>query len=129
MDASALIEAVAAAAVNQRLNARLLDDTSLHAPHLVDVEVLNGLRRLESRGEVTPESAADARRQLSRMTIERYPHGGLADRMWELRKNVSAYDASYIALSEFLRAPLVTCDGKLARAPGHRAMVEHFPRS
>ncbi len=129
VDASALLESVSAATVNEPLAERLLGEADdLHAPHLVDVEVLSGLRRLEAQREISTERVVDARSQLAALAVERYPHAGLIERMWELRANVSAYDAAYVALSEFLRAPLVTCDGRLARAPGHRAVIEHFPR-
>ena len=63
------------------------------------------------------------------LTIVRYPHVSLAARMWELRHNVTAYDAAFITLAETLAVPLVTCDARLARAPGHTATVEVFPGS
>lgn len=130
VDASALLESVSAATVNEPLAERLLAEADdLHAPHLIDVEVLSGLRRLEARRQIAPRRAVEARRVVSALVIERYPHGGLTDRMWELRDNLSACDASYVVLSELLRAPLITCDGRLARSPGHRAVVEHFPRA
>lgn len=59
-------------------------------------------------------------------TIVRYPHAPLGDRMWELRHNLSAYDAAFVALAELLAAPLVTCDGRMASAPGNRADIECF---
>lgn len=130
VDASALLESVSSATVNEPLAQRLLAEAGdLHAPHLIDVEMLSGLGRLEARRQIVPRRSVEARRALAALAIERYPHGGLTDRIWELRDNLSAYDASYIVLSELLRAPLITCDGRLARSPGHRAVVEHFPRA
>lgn len=130
VDASAPLESVSAATVNEPLAERLLAEAeNLHAPHLIDVEVLSGLRRLQARREIAPDRAVAARSELTALAIERYPHAGLTDRMWELGDNLSAYDASYLVLSELLRAPLITCDGRLARSPGHRAVVEYFPRA
>ena len=75
---------------------------------------------------ISEDRAADARTDFSDLAIVRYPHVSLADRMWELRNNVTAYDAAFIALAEALGVPLVTCDTRLARAPGHAAIVEVF---
>lgn len=76
-----------------------------------------------------PERAEDARADFVDLAIVRYPHEPLADRMWELRHNLSAYDAAFVALAEALDAPLVTCDGRLSAAPGHDALVEVFGRT
>jgi len=92
---------------------------ALHAPHLVDVEVLSALRRLVSSGEATAERAAEAIADLHDLPIERYPHDILVPRIWQLRENFSAYDASYVALADGLAdepVPLLTADGRLARA-------------
>jgi predicted nucleic acid-binding protein len=92
---------------------------ALHAPHLVDVEVLSALRRLVSSGEASAERAAEAIADLHDLPIERYPHDILVPRIWQLRENFSAYDASYVALAEGLAdepVPLLTADGRLARA-------------
>ncbi len=101
---------------------------TLHAPHLIDVEVLSGLRRLERIGQVTPERVAEALEDLVDLALERYPHQGLIERLWDLRHNVAPADAAYIALAEALDAPIVTADARLARAPGHAAVVEVFER-
>lgn len=95
---------------------------------MIDIEVLSGLRRLERLGQVTPERAAEALEDLADLAIERYPHRGLAQRIWHLRHNVTASDAAYIALAEVLDAPLVTADAALARAPGHTAVIEVIER-
>jgi predicted nucleic acid-binding protein len=106
---------------------RLRGDADLHAPHLLDVEFQHALRRLVVSGALSDDRAADARADFADLLIVRYPHVWLADRMWELRHNVTAYDAAFIALAEILAVPLVTCDGRLARAPGHTARVELYP--
>jgi predicted nucleic acid-binding protein len=110
------------------LGDRIQRDGDLHAPHLLDVEFQHGLRRLVVSGAIGEDRAADARMDFGDLTIVRYPHVSLADRMWELRHNVTAYDAAFIALAETLAVPLVTCDARLARAPGHEATVEVFAR-
>lgn len=73
---------------------------------------------------VTALRGQDALDDLSDLALTRYPHDVLLGRMWELRDNLTAYDAAYVALAEALDAPLVTCDAKLASAPGHRARIE-----
>ena len=128
VDTSAIIGVLAGQPVVPRLVDRLISDSDLHAPHLLDVEFQHALRRLVVAGTISDERAADARVDLSDLTIIRYPHVSLADRMWELRHNVTADDAAFLALAEALDAPLVTCDARLARAPGHAASVEVFPR-
>lgn len=123
VDASAVIE-VLVGEPNETLPARLSAEAVLHAPHLLDTEVLHVLRRLEQGGDLTPERAAWARGLFDQLTIDRYPHHPLNERVWELRPTVSAYDATYVALAEALEATLITTDGRLARAGGIRATVE-----
>jgi predicted nucleic acid-binding protein len=97
---------------------------ALHAPHLVDVEVLSALRRLVAAGEATAERAGDAIADLLDLPIERYPHDILVPRIWQLRENFSAYDASYVALAEGVAddpVPLLTADARLARAVADHA--------
>ena len=92
---------------------------ALHAPHLVDVEVLSALRRVVSSGEATTERAGEAIADLLDLPIERYPHDILVPRVWALHENFSAYDASYIALAEAVAdepVPLLTADARLAKA-------------
>lgn len=128
VDTSAVIGVLAGQPRVARLVDRVINDGDLHAPHLIDVEFQHALRRLVVAGAINDDRAADARMDLADLTIVRYPHVYLADRMWELRHNVTAYDAAFLALAEALGAPLVTCDARLARAPGHAASVEVFPR-
>jgi predicted nucleic acid-binding protein len=91
----------------------------LHAPHLLDVEVLSALRRVVATGDATPTRAGEAVTDLADLPIERYGHYELIPRIWELRENFSAYDAAYIALAEAIAddgAPLLTADTRRARA-------------
>jgi predicted nucleic acid-binding protein len=99
----------------------------LHAPALVDVEVVSGLRRLAAVGSVESGRAVEAVADLALLGIERYPHTPLLPRIWQLRANLSAYDATYAALAETLGCPLVTSDRGLATAPGPRCERRHLP--
>ena len=120
VDASAMAELLLQTELGTRVQRRLYrDDDDLHAPHLVDVEVLSALRRLVSAGEASADRAGEAIADLLDLPIERYPHDILVPRVWQLRENFSAYDASYIALAEAVAdepVPLLTADARLARA-------------
>jgi predicted nucleic acid-binding protein len=98
---------------------------SVHVPHLLDVEVLNVLRRQTRHGILSKERGATALQDLENIKMTRYPHVPLLKRIWKLRENVTAYDAAYVALAEALRAPLLTRDARLARASGN-ATVELY---
>ena len=124
VDASAVLEVLLRTRMAGRVEARLFGRASLHAPHLLDVEVAQVLRRYASRGELTAARGAEALADLAAFPLARYPHDLLLGRMWQLRENLTAYDAAYVALAEALGAPLVTRDERLAAAPGHRAVVE-----
>lgn len=128
IDASALVELlIGGTARALKLAARISElSESLHAPFLVDLEVISVLRSLEARRQLTPQLAAGALSTLLALDLLRYPHEPLAPRIWQLRGNLTAYDASYVALAESLSAPLVTCDAQLAAAPGNRAQIELF---
>ena len=124
IDASALVELlVTGTPRSARLAARVRAET-LHAPHLVDLETLSVLRSLEARKVLGTKDAGRAVSDLGMLAMTRYPHDPLIARVWQLRGNLTAYDACYVALAEALGAPLVTCDAKLAAAPGHRARIE-----
>ena len=97
---------------------------TLHAPHLLDVEVAQVLRRYALGGDVEAERCRAALEDLAALPLSRYPHDFLMMRVWDLRANMSAYDAVYVALAEALDAPLLTRDRRLAKAPRHRARVE-----
>jgi predicted nucleic acid-binding protein len=129
VDTSAVLEALAARDPAPGLVERLARDGDLHGPHLIDTEVLHALRRMTIGKAITEERAADARSDFAELTLVRYPHQPLSDRVWELRHNLTAYDATFVALAEALSAPLVTCDARLASAPGHAARIELFSGS
>jgi len=125
VDASALLEFLLQTTVGTRVEARLFrDEDELHAPHLLDVEMVQGLRRLVRTGEVLPGRADEAIADLADLDLHRHSHVDLLARAWKLRDNISAYDAMYLALAEAIEATVVTCDSPLARAPGHRARIE-----
>jgi predicted nucleic acid-binding protein len=127
IDASALVELVVGGTPRAaRLAARIAGSESLHAPYLIDLEVTSVLRRLEAQRMVSRALATRAIGDLLALDVTRYPHDVLVPRIWQLRGNLTAYDAAYVALAESLRAPLVTCDGQLAAAPGNRATIELF---
>lgn len=126
IDTSAALEALAAHDPAPGLIERLARDGDLHAPHLIDTEVLHALRRMTARGAISDERAADARSDFEELSFVRYPHQPLNDRVWQLRHNVTAYDATFVALAEALAVPLITCDERLASAPGHSAHIELF---
>jgi len=126
VDTAAVIDALIGRPAPIGLVERIAGARELHAPHLIDVELLHALRRLVASGDIGSDRADDARRDFADLAIVRYPHGPLADRMWELRHNVTPYDAAFVALAEALDIPLVTCDGRLARSSGHHASVELY---
>lgn len=124
VDASALLEVLLRTTRAPGVEAVLFaaDDT-LHAPHLIDLEVAQVLRRYERAGQIDPERGREALADLSDLPLTRYPHQVFLARIWVLRGNLTAYDAVYVALAEALDAPLVTCDAALATAAGHHARV------
>lgn len=126
IDASALVDALLGEQADPQLLARLEDAGELHAPHVLDVEVLHALGRLVRMEEIDDERALDVIDDLRIAPIERYAHDRLTERIWSLGGNVTAYDAAYVALAEALDLPLVTTDARLARAPGHDATIELY---
>ena len=128
LDASAAVELILQTSRAERIAARALDPSErLHAPHLIDVEVLQVMRRLVQAKEITAARAGIALTDFEQLVIERHGHRSLSHRVWELRASLSAYDAVYVALAEALVAPMLTCDDKLARAHGHSAQIEVVP--
>jgi len=125
LDASSAIEWLLQTLTGARVAQRVLSSgEALHAPHLLDVEVAQVFRRHVAQGAITASRAEEALQDLLDLRLRRYPHGLLLRRAWELRDNLSAYDAVYVALAEALEATLLTCDRKLASAPGHHARIE-----
>jgi predicted nucleic acid-binding protein len=123
-DSSAVVDALAAAPGTAELRARLAAE-ELHAPQLIDFEVLSALRGLTLAGNLSASRAADLLTDFDDLRLHRWP---LADplrrRVLSLRHNLSAYDAAYVALAEALGCPLLTRDDRLARASGHAAGIE-----
>lgn len=125
VDASAVIELWLRSPLCARVETRLFEHpVALHAPQLLDVEVLQVLRRFESRNEVSPARGAAAVSLLEAFPMRRHSHMPLLTRIWSLRANLTAYDATYVALAEAMGAVLVTCDGRTGGASGLRAPVE-----
>ena len=125
LDASAavdwLVQTPAAQCIESRIFSR---NQSLHAPELLDLEVAQVLRRLAREGALSAARAEQAIQDLLDLRITRYPHSVLLPRIWQLRHNLSAYDAAYVVLAEKLGATLLTRDARLASTPGHAASVE-----
>ena len=125
VDASAVLEVLLRTPAGRAAQARLLDPSqTLHAPHLLDVEVAQVVRRYAASGEIEGERGRMALADLADFPLRRYPHDFLLPRVWALRNNLTAYDAAYVALAEALDAPLITRDQRLAAAPGHQARIE-----
>jgi predicted nucleic acid-binding protein len=125
VDASAVIEVLLRTPKAATIEKRLFQPgETWHAPHLIDVEVAQVLRRLALAGTISPKRGAEALQDFADMPIRRHAHDWLLARAWELRDNLTAYDAAYVALAEALEAPLLTCDGRIARAAGVRVRVE-----
>ena len=99
---------------------------NVHVPQLFDLEVVHALRRYERRKLVPISRIETAFKKLQSLRFVRYPPGAFLEQIWQLRANVTTYDATYLVLAEALAAPLVTTDGRLSRVPGLRARVEVY---
>lgn len=125
LDASALVELLLDTPAGRVVADRIADPSlGLHVPHLADVEVVQALRRYAKDGALNAAGAAGALEDLRSLDLQRHAHEPLLERVWELRYNLTAYDAVYVALAEALSTVLVTCDARLARAPGAARRVE-----
>lgn len=125
LDASALLELALGTPRGRAIADRIEDpELSLHVPHLADVEVAQALRRYVRDGGLDAETGRAALEVVRLLDLERHSHEPLLDRVWQLRANLTAYDAVYVALAEALGAKLLTCDGRLARAPGLRGRAQ-----
>lgn len=124
-DASVVLEVLLRTPAAARIQDRILDPReSLHAPHLLDLEIAQVLRRYVSRGELSASRAQASLDLFAKFPIRRYAHEPLMPRIWSLRANLTAYDAAYVSLAEGLRATLLTRDEGIAGAAGHTADVE-----
>lgn len=124
VDASVIVTALADDGPDGDRARQRLHGEGLAAPHLIDVEVTSAWRRMTTAGELDPRRAALALADLRSLRLERVAHRPLLERCWELRKNLTVYDAAYVALAELIDAPLLTADGRLAEAPGPRCRIE-----
>lgn len=127
LDASAAIDWLLQTAAGQQIETRIYSrGESLHAPHLLDLEVAQVLRRLAREGSVSVQRADQALQDLLNLRVTRYPHFVFLAQIWRLRHNFSAYDAAYVALTEKLGATLITRDARLASAFPRAAKIELF---
>ena len=127
IDSSAVIEVLLRSQIGMEIEERILSPfENLCAPHLLDLEIAQVLRRYCASGDMSPERGQNALDDLKDMPITRYPHDIFLSRIWELRNNMTAYDAAYVALAEALPAPLFTCDKRLASAPLNDVSIELF---
>lgn len=125
VDASALLEVLLNTPAGPLVARRLFaEDETIHAPHLLDVEVAQILRRYALAGDLDPDRGLQALEDLADFPLTRYPHDLFLPRIWELRHNVTVFDAAYIALAETLAAPLVTRDARLASTARRYAQIE-----
>lgn len=125
LDASAALALLLGGEGAERVATRVLDPAeSLHAPHLLDLEVAQVVRRYWRAGDLSPARGGQVLDDLLALPIRRYAHEPFVARIWALRANATAYDAAYLALAEALRSPLLTRDARLAAVPGVRARVE-----
>ena len=125
VDASALLEVLLRTPAANAIESRIFDSgQALNAPHLIDIEVAQVLRRYSAAGILDEARGRELLRYSAGLPMRRSPHYVLLPRVWALRHNLTAYDAVYVALAEALDAPLLTHDRRLAGASGHRARVE-----
>ena len=124
VDASIVVTALADDGADGDLVRTRLRGELLAAPHVIDIEVLSAWRRLAAAGDLDDRRASLAIEDLRSLRMQRAAHGPLLERCWELRDNVTPYDALYVALAEAAGATLVTADAKLAAAPGPTCQIE-----
>jgi predicted nucleic acid-binding protein len=125
VDASALLEVLLRTPAAKDVEGRLFAPRqTLHVPHLVDAEIAQVIRRYAAKGDINGDRGRAALADLADLPMRRYPHDFLLPRIWDLRNNLTAYDAAYVALAEALDAPLLTRDRRLAAAAGLRAQID-----
>lgn len=125
LDASGAVELLLNTAAGKRLATRLTDDSEVvHAPHLIDLEITQVLRRYTRHGTLNAQSGALALARWRDLDVQRYSHEPFLDRIWQLRDTVTAYDAVYVALAEALSTVLVTGDRRLVGSSGVNVAIE-----
>jgi len=125
IDASAVIELLLNSSAGTRVADRVfVEGESLHAPHLLDIEITQVLRRYVRSKEMTAERAFQALEDFRDLPLHRYAHFDFMSRIWELRASLTAYDAAYVSLAEALDSTLLTCDVKLRTSYGHTARIK-----
>ena len=123
-DASAVVALLLDAGSQGQWVTEAVSAAELAAPHLLAFECSNIIRRHELAGLVSADQAAQAHADLVDLPIEYWPYELLGMRVWELRKNLSSYDASYVTVAELIQAPLITLDRRIGRAPNLRCLVK-----
>jgi predicted nucleic acid-binding protein len=127
LDASAAVDWLLQTSAGRRIEERIYSHhETLHSPHLLDLEVVQVLRRLVRETAISAQRGEEAVQDLMDLRVTRYPHFLFLSRIWQLRHNVSAYDGAYLALAEKLDATLVTRDARLASASGRAVAIELF---
>jgi predicted nucleic acid-binding protein len=127
VDSSALVDFLTNIEAHPRIGRILMvDPGALNAPEIVDLEMLSVFRQMVFDGRLDAERASGFLVDFQALPIERHSHEYFVRRIWELRDNISPYDAAYVALAEFLNAPLLTRDARLARTSGHAARIEYI---
>ena len=129
VDASLLVAALVDSGLEGAWAESMVAEGALTGPELALAEASNVLRRLERSGRLSPPEAAGAHKGLLRLEMDLFPFAPFAERVWELRSNLTSYDAWYVALAEALDCPLVTLDRKLSRAIGPKCAIIAPPRS
>jgi len=125
LDASAAVDLLSRTSDRaDRIAVRLAAESTVHVPELFDLEVLHAFRGLEARDKLTPDRINGALRDLVDLRATRHRHESLRPRIWELRANLTTYDATYVALAELLDAPLLTSDRPLSQSSGHEARID-----
>lgn len=122
IDASVVVAALVDDSDDGKWAVGVLQGQPLTAPHHMPIEAANILRRAALVDDISADVAALAHGDLLQLRVELFPYGPLAERCWDLRENVTIYDAAYVALAEQLEAPLVTLDRRLASSPGPRCV-------